>query len=71
MLDLKANADHCEEASTLSREFYIPCNAPAVAIVGWKGRNEKPIRMCEACEWHNIKNRGGYRVQAFEPRTRL
>jgi len=49
----------CEEASLLSRSFYLPCNAPAVSIVGWKGRDEKPIRMCAACADHNIKNRSG------------
>lgn len=49
----------CEEASTLSREFYTPCNAPAVYIVGWKGRSDAPIRMCAACTDHNVRNRGG------------
>jgi hypothetical protein len=62
---LKAKPGCCEEASTLSHKFYIPCNQPAVTIVGWQGRNEKPIRMCAMCENHNIKNRGGYRVEAF------
>jgi len=66
MLEIKASPNACEEAAPLSREFYIPCNATAVAVVGWKGRDERPIRMCGACEWHNIKNRGGYRVKAYE-----
>jgi hypothetical protein len=63
---LKAAPGRCEEASTLSGKKYIPCNAPAVAIVGWKGRSDAPIRMCAMCEDHNIKNRGGYRVGVFE-----
>lgn len=63
--DLKAKPGCCEEASTLSGKFYIPCNEPAVAIVGWKNRSDKPIRMCRMCEAHNLKNRGGYRVEAF------
>ena len=64
--ELKAGEGRCQEASTLSGERYIPCNAPAVALVGWKGRDEKPIRMCAMCEYHNIKNRNGYRVSAIE-----
>lgn len=66
MLRLKAMPGRCEEASLLSGAVYIPCNALAVAIVGWKGRSDTPIRMCEQCEWHNIRNRGGYRVESLE-----
>ena len=58
-MELKAGEGRCEEASLLSRETYIPCNAPAVSVVGWKGRSDKPIRMCADCTRHNIKNRGG------------
>lgn len=58
MLDLKAKPGCCEEAA-LGVPFYAPCNQPAVAIVGWKGRSDKPIRMCAACMDHNLKNRGG------------
>lgn len=65
MLTFKAEENCCEEASILSNEFYIPCNVPAVQIVGWKGRRDKPIRMCEACARHNTKNRGGYVVSAY------
>lgn len=64
-MQLKAHPGRCEEASILSGQYYIPCNGPAVAIVGWTGRGDTPIRMCEMCEWHNIKNRGGYRVEAL------
>lgn len=56
---LRANDDCCEEASTLSHKFYVPCNQPAVNIVGWQGRNDTPLRMCAMCTDHNIKNRGG------------
>jgi hypothetical protein len=66
MPELKAREHCCEEASTLSHHFYIPCNRPAVAIVGWKGRSDTPIRMCDQCEWHNVHNRGGYRVEAYK-----
>jgi hypothetical protein len=48
----------CQEASVLSRESYIPCRAPAVAIV----RHDKDRRsyyMCLPCADHNIRNRGG------------
>lgn len=64
-MDLKAGPNRCEEASVLSRDCYIPCNAPAVSVVGWKGRSETPIRMCESCAWHNVRNRGGYIVMAY------
>ena len=63
---LTAKPRCCEEAALVPFDAYIPCNKPAVAIVGWKGRRDKPIRMCEQCEWHNVRNRGGYRVQAYD-----
>lgn len=56
---LKAKDGCCEEASTQSRDFYIPCNNPAINIVGWKGRSDTPIRMCVMCTDHNVKNRNG------------
>jgi hypothetical protein len=62
---IQAQPGRCEEASVFSTSAYIPCNAPAVAIVGWKGRSDAPIRMCDACEFHNVKNRGGHRLSAF------
>lgn len=58
MLDLKAKFACCEEAA-LGIPFYAPCNRPAIAVVGWKGRNDEPIRMCSNCLNHNVKNRGG------------
>ena len=44
----------------------LPCNAPAVAIVGWIDRSDTPIRMCAMCADHNIRNRGGYQVSVFD-----
>lgn len=58
MLELKAKPGCCEEAA-IGVPFYAPCNQPAVAIVGWKGRSDKPIRMCSLCVGHNVVNRGG------------
>ena len=55
---LQANPNCCEECA-LGVSTYIPCNKPAAYIVGWKGRSDPPIRMCEACADHNVKNRGG------------
>lgn len=46
----------CEEAHTLSRETYIPCGRPAVAVV-WSGRDGKAYRMCVGCADHNIHAR--------------
>lgn len=61
MIELKAKPHCCEEASLLSPQFpfYVPCNEPAVRVVGWKGRSDSPIRMCAACACHNVRNRGG------------
>lgn len=61
---LKAGDDRCEEASMLSRETYIPCNAPAVSLV--KHRNEGPYRMCAACADHNVRNRGAELVGPYK-----
>lgn len=52
---IKAKADCCEEASSMSAMFYIPCNRPASRLIGWEG--EGPYRMCDACARHNVKNR--------------
>lgn len=62
---LVAKKHCCEEASTLSHNCYIPCNAPAVNIVGWIGRSDTPIRMCQFCSNHNVFNRGGYIVGPY------
>ena len=40
--------------------MYVPCGRPAKVMVGWKGRSETPIPMCEMCADHNVKNRNGY-----------
>jgi hypothetical protein len=66
-IDIKAGPNGCAEASTLSRDRYIPCNRPAKFVVGWTGRSEAPIRMCEMCADHNVKNRGGFIAQPYVP----
>ncbi len=66
-MNLKANPDCCEEAA-LGIPFYAPCNKPATNVVGWKGRSEPAIRMCDACTNHNVTNRGGYVVSVFKPK---
>jgi len=55
-MDLKAKDHCCEEASTASRDFYIPCNRPATQVV--RHRDDADYRMCDMCANHNIKNRG-------------
>jgi len=62
---LKAKEHCCEEASLASHTTYIPCNKPAVNIVGWKGRSDAPIRMCEFCTSHNVNNRGGEIIKSY------
>lgn len=62
----QASPNCCEEASTQSRASYIPCNAPAINLVGWVGRTQAPIRMCAACTDHNVRNRGGEIIKCLE-----
>lgn len=57
-MTIQAKPGCCEEAA-LGVPFYLPCNSPAAHIVGWKGRDDKPIPMCAYCADHNVKNRGG------------
>jgi hypothetical protein len=64
-MKLQAGPDRCEEASTLSRETYIPCNGPAEYVVKFAS-GEGPYRMCEMCMFHNFRNRGVYRVDQFK-----
>lgn len=47
----------CEEASTLSREFFIPCAKPAQSLI-WHERDRKAYMMCHPCASHNVVNRG-------------
>jgi hypothetical protein len=49
----------CQEASHLSREEYIPCGAPAVAVVD--SGDAHPYFMCGPCAEHNVRNRGAIR----------
>lgn len=67
-MPLKAKPGHCEEAALLPPGFsaYIPCNKPAVAIIGWHRRPDDPIRMCMNCLIHNVKNRGGEVIRYVE-----
>jgi putative hemolysin len=48
----------CQEASPMSRRLYIPCGAPAVAIV-YHDRDKRSYYMCVPCADHNCRNRGG------------
>jgi hypothetical protein len=66
-MPLKASEYCCEEASMLSRETYIPCNAPAKFVVRHR---EGEYRMCEACADHNVKNRGGVLVGPYRAAAR-
>lgn len=46
----------CEEASPLSKDIFIPCLMPAVAIVD--NGDSKSYFMCFGCADHNERNRG-------------
>jgi len=43
----------------LSRERYIPCNAPAVSVL-YSERDRRMYRMCDMCADHNTRR--GMRV---------
>ena len=55
----------CQEASVLSRDSYIPCNGPAVAIVHHR-KDRRSYYMCAGCTDHNLRNRGGELVRIKE-----
>lgn len=56
---VKALPGRCEEASPLSGETYVPCNAPAARMVYFpRDGGEGPYRMCEPCARSNCRNRG-------------
>ena len=59
----------CEEASIHSRETFIPCGAPAAAVVWHKRDGKHTYLMCAPCAWHNVKNRGGRLLMATDPRA--
>ena len=48
----------CQDASPMSRETFIPCSAPASAIV-WHQKDRCAYTMCASCADHNVRNRGG------------
>jgi hypothetical protein len=60
---LKAKPGCCEEASTLSHNFYIPCNRPATKIIASR---EGELRMCDACADHSVRNRGMKFVRDYD-----
>lgn len=72
-MEIKANIGCCEEAALfpVGLSFYVPCNEPAVNIVGWKGRSDIPVPMCEKCTFHNIKNRGGQIIGPYEKENEI
>ena len=38
----------------MSREFYIPCNAPATKVL-YCNRDKRDYRMCDMCADHNVR----------------
>lgn len=58
----------CQEASVLSFATYIPCGAPAGAVV-WHEKDKRAYIMCAECAWHNVKNRGGRLLMATDQRA--
>jgi len=64
-MELRAGPGRCEEASPLSHETYIPCNAPATCRI-WSERDQRAYRMCEPCADHSVRNRGMRRLAPDE-----
>ena len=58
----------CQEASMLSRGSYIPCFAPAVAIV-YHDRDRRGYYMCAPCADHNVRNRGGKLIASINSKA--
>ena len=54
----------CQEASPLSGAVYLPCGAPAGAVV--KNRDAEAYYMCDGCADHNVRNRGARYAQEGE-----
>ena len=52
-----------------SNETFIPCNAPAVAVVWHKRDGKHTYVMCAQCAWHNVKNRGGRLLMTTDTRA--
>ena len=48
----------------MSFKFYIPCGAPATAVV--KNPDPKAYYMCAPCAVHNVNNRGARYVMEGE-----
>ena len=63
---IEAHPNGCQEAALNCGNVYLPCNRPATHIVGWKGRSETPIRMCDFCTEHNVHNRNGEIVSKID-----
>jgi hypothetical protein len=56
----------CEEASSLSSQYYIPCGRPAEWIVHFPRRGNGPFAMCAMCADHNVLNRNAQYVMQGE-----
>lgn len=64
-MELKALPGCCEEASSLSTGWYIPCNQPATKIVKTKDINS--YRMCDMCANHNVRARNAKIIGEYKP----
>src|SRR6266511_1032943 len=61
---IEAKPGGCQESNFLIPT--LPCNKPAVKMIGWPTRNEGPYRMCEMCADHSVRNRGATDLGPFE-----
>lgn len=60
---IEAEPNGCQESHPFAAGF--PCNSPAERMIGWPKRGEGPYRMCSACAWHSVKNRGAEDMGPF------
>ncbi len=49
----------CQEASPRSGEIFIACGRPGAKVVFHQRDGRNVYVMCDACAYHNLKNRGG------------
>lgn len=68
MTAMKAGAGRCQEASPMSGDHYIPCNAPATCVIEADGQE---VLMCEPCAHHSTKNRGLTRLRDIPAADRV
>ena len=61
----------CQEASIFSVKTYIPCGLPAKHIIYHERDGKHFYFMCEACAYHNLRNRGAIELIPKEEKNEV